>query len=81
MIQVRFFSRNALAGGSARSEALNSNTKAFSEMEGPQGEKGRDKIFRETSNYSFLYRDWGLEMSSNLRYVWPITKAIPLTIL
>lgn len=65
MIQVRFFSRNVLAGRSSGSKALNSNTKCFSEMEGPQGEKGRDKIFRETSNCSFLYRDCGLEMSSN----------------
>lgn len=51
MIQIRFFSRNALAGGSSKSIALNSNTKTFSELEAPRAEEGRDKIFRETFNH------------------------------
>lgn len=65
MMQIRFFSGNAPAGGRSGSIALKSRTETFSEWEGPEREKERNKIFRETTT---VYGFGGLKMSSNLEY-------------
>lgn len=59
VIQIGLFSRNALAGGSARSIALNSNSRTFFDWKRPSGEKGREKIFREISYIFYFIRILG----------------------